>query len=87
MNVGHTCLFHTRFGAVYLGADKRNAVTLPHSAQKTHAFTGKIKDMSKKKISSKKENCFRIATSEIRAQINQVIVSWRYCQCLGRCRP
>ena len=33
---------------MYFGADKRNAVTLPNSAQRKHAFTGKIKDMSKK---------------------------------------
>ena len=26
----------------------KNAVTLPHSAQRKHDFTGKIKDMSKK---------------------------------------
>ena len=30
------------------GSEKDNAVTLPHSAQRKHAFTGKIKDMSKK---------------------------------------
>ena len=33
---------------MYFGADKRNAVTLPHSAQRKNAFLGKIKDMSKK---------------------------------------
>ena len=33
---------------VYLGRDKRNAVTLPHSAQRKHDFTGKINNMSKK---------------------------------------
>ena len=33
---------------VYFGADKRNLVTLPHSAQRKHAFTGKIKNTSKK---------------------------------------
>ena len=48
MNAGHTCLFHKVFCTVYFGADKRNAVTLPHSAQRKHAFTGKIKNMSKK---------------------------------------
>ena len=85
MNAGHTFLFHKGFCTVYFGVDKINAVTLPHSAQRKHAFTGKIKNMSKKNH-SKKENCFRIATSDIKAQINQIIVSWRYCQCLGRCR-
>ena len=48
MSSGHTCIFHKGFCTVYFGSDKRNAVTLPHSAQRKHAFTGKIKDMSKK---------------------------------------
>ena len=43
INAGHTCLFHKGFCTVYFGADKRNAVTLPHSAQRKHAFIGKIK--------------------------------------------
>ena len=34
---------------MYFGAEKKNAVILPHSAQRKHAFIGKIKDMSKKK--------------------------------------
>ena len=48
MNSGYTCLFSIGFCTVYFGADKRNAVTLPHSAQSKHAITGKIKNMSKK---------------------------------------
>ena len=48
MNAVHNCLFHKVFCTVYFGADKRNAVTLPHSAQRKHAFVGKIKNMSKK---------------------------------------
>ena len=48
MNTGHTCLFHKGFCTVYLGAEKKNAVTLPHSAQRKHAFVGKIKNMSMK---------------------------------------
>ena len=48
MNAGHTCLFQKGFCTMYFGADKINAVTLPHSAQSKHAFTGKIKNMSKK---------------------------------------
>ena len=48
MNAGHTCLIHKGFCTVYFGADQRNAVTLPHSSQSKHAFTGKIKNMSKK---------------------------------------
>ena len=48
MNSGHTSLFHKGFCTVYFGSEKDNAVTLPHIAQIKHAFTGKIKDMSKK---------------------------------------
>ena len=48
MNVGYTCIFHKGFCTVYFGADKINAVTLPHSVQRKNAFTGKIKNMSKK---------------------------------------
>ena len=48
MNAGHTCLFHKGFCTVYFGEDKRNSVKLPHIAQRKHAFTGKIKNMSKK---------------------------------------
>ena len=48
MNAGHACLFHKGFCTVYFGSEKKNAVILPHSAQRKHAFTGKIKDLSKK---------------------------------------
>ena len=62
---------------MYFGADKDNAVTLPHSAQRKHAFTEKSRICQRKINFQQERNCFRIATSEIRAQINQVIVSWR----------
>ena len=48
MNAGHTCLFHKGFFTVYFVADTTNEVTLPHSAKRKHAFSGKIKNMSKK---------------------------------------
>ena len=48
MNSEHTFLFHKVLCKVYFGSEKKNAVTLPHSAQRKHAFTGKIKDLSKK---------------------------------------
>ena len=48
MNAGHNCLFRKGFCTLYFVADKRNAVTLPHSAQRKHAFIVKIKNMSKK---------------------------------------
>ena len=33
---------------MYFGAEKKNAVTLPHSAQRKHAFTGEIMEKTKK---------------------------------------
>ena len=42
LNSGHTCIFHKGFCKVYFGAKEKNAVTLPHSAQRKHAFLGKI---------------------------------------------
>ena len=48
MNAGHTCLFHKGFCTVYFGSEKDNVVTLTNSAQRKHAFTGKIKDFKKK---------------------------------------
>ena len=47
INAGHTCIFHKGFCTVYFVEDKINAVTSPHSAQRKHAFAGKIKNMSK----------------------------------------
>ena len=56
MNSGHTCLFHKGFCTVYFGAKEKKLVTLPHSAQRKHAFLGKIKQMSKnKKLPSMKK--------------------------------
>ena len=48
MNSGHTCLFQKVFCTVYFGAKEKNAVTLSHSAQRKHAFLGKIMENSKK---------------------------------------
>ena len=56
MNSVHTCLFHKGFCTVYFGTKEKNAVTLPHSAQRKHAFLGKIMEKSRKKITSKKAN-------------------------------
>ena len=53
-NAGHTCLFHKGFCTVYLGAKEDNAVTLPHSAVRKHAFSGKIMEKSKKNPARKK---------------------------------
>ena len=48
MNSGHNCIFHKGFFTVYFGAKENNAETLPHSAQRKHAFMGEIKEISKK---------------------------------------
>ena len=48
MNAGHNFIFHKGFCTVYFGAEKKNAVTLPHIAQRKHAFLVKTKDMSNK---------------------------------------
>ena len=45
MNSGHTCLFHKGFCNVYFGAKENNSLTFPDSAQRKHAFLGKIKEM------------------------------------------
>ena len=48
MNAGHTCLFHKGFCTVYFGAKEDNAVTLPHSAMRKHAFMVKSMESLKK---------------------------------------
>ena len=48
MNAENNCLFHKGFRTVYFRADKRNTVTLPHSAQRKHAFTGKSRIRQRK---------------------------------------
>ena len=56
MNSEHTCLFHKGFFTVYFGYKENNAVTLPHIAQRKHAFLVKTKQMSKtKKLPSRKK--------------------------------
>ena len=45
MTAGHACIFNKGFCTVYFVVEKKNALTLPHSAQRKHAFTGKIKNM------------------------------------------
>ena len=47
LNSGHTCLFNKGFCTVYFGDKEKNAVTLPHSAQRKNAFLGEIKLRSK----------------------------------------
>ena len=45
-NLGHNCLFHKEIFMVYFRSKEKNAVTLPQSAQRKHAFLGEIKEMS-----------------------------------------
>ena len=85
-NSGHNCFFHKGFCRVYFGEKEKNEVTLPHSAQRKHAFLGKIMKSQRKTNYQQKRNCFRITTSEIRTQIHQIIVRWGYCKFLGRGR-
>ena len=54
MNAGHTCLFHKGFCTVYFGAKEYNAVTLPHSAVRKHAFMGESMESSNKNKKIKK---------------------------------
>ena len=53
-NAGNMCLFHKGFCTVYFGAKEDNAVTLPHSELRKHAFSGKFQDVSKKNPARKK---------------------------------
>ena len=54
MNAGHTCIFLKGFCTVYFGSKEDNAVTLPHSAVRKHAFIGKSMESSKKNPKRKK---------------------------------
>ena len=54
MNAVYTCLFHKGFCTVYFRAKEDNAVILPHSAHRKHAFVGKIQGVSKKNPARKK---------------------------------
>ena len=45
MSLVHTYLFHKWFFTVYFGDKEKNAVALPHSAQRKHTFLGEIKNI------------------------------------------
>ena len=47
INLVHNCLFTKGFCTVYFGSKEKNAVTLPHIAQRKYAFLGEINEMSK----------------------------------------
>ena len=54
MNAGHTCLFHKGFCTLYFEAKEDNAVILPHSALRKHAFPGKF-SMYQRKIQQERK--------------------------------
>ena len=61
MNSGYNCLFHKGFCTVYFEAREKNAVTLPHIAQRKNSFLGKIMDMSKKnKLPARKKTALEL---------------------------
>ena len=62
MNPEHTCLFQKGFCTVYFIEKEKNAVILPHSAQRKHKVLVKIKEMSKaKKLPSRKKISLELA--------------------------
>ena len=74
INLVHTCLLHKMFCTIYFGAKEKNAVTLPHSAQRKHVFLREIKEMSKiKKLPYRK----KIALDILHQRSTQIIDGWR----------
>ena len=87
MNAGHTCLFQKRVLHGVLRSREEKCGNITTQCTKETCISRKNQQCVKEKqITSKKENYFRITTSEIRAQIHMIIVIWGYCKCLGRCR-
>ena len=75
MNSGHTCLFHKRFCTVYFGEKEKNAVTLPHSAQRRHAFIGKVMKNSKtKKLPARKKNALELLHQRLGHRSNRSLL-------------
>ena len=54
MHAGNMCLFHKGFCTMYFRAKEDNAVTLPYSTVRKHAFMGKSMESSKKNTKRKK---------------------------------
>ena len=75
MNAGHPCIFYKGFCTVYFGAKEKNAVTLPHSAQKKHAFIGKIMEKSKKnKLPSRKKIALELLRQRLGHRLNKSLL-------------
>ena len=74
MNAGHI-FFHKGFCTVYFGTEKKNAVTLSHSAQRKYAFLVKIKDMSKINIlPSRKEFFLEVIHQRLGHRYNRLLL-------------
>ena len=79
INAGHTCLFHKGLFTVYFGKEKKNAVILPHSAQRKYAFTGKIKNMSKKnKFPARKKIALELLHQILVHRSTISLLAWDY---------
>ena len=56
---------------------KKNSVTLPHSAQRKHAFLGEIKEMSKtKKLPARKEIDLELLHQILGHRSTRSLLSW-----------
>ena len=76
MNLVHTCLFQKDFCTVYFGDKEKNAVTLPHIAQRKHAFLGKIKQISEpKKLAPKKKVNLELLQQRLGHRSNRSLMS------------
>ena len=59
------------------GSEKDNTVTLPHGAQRKHAFTGKIKNMSKKnKLPARKKIYLELMHQRLGHIFTRSLLAW-----------
>ena len=77
MNSGHNCLFHKYFCMVYFGAKENTEVTLPHSAQRKHAFLGKIMEKSKKnKLPARRKIALELLHQRLGNRSTRSFLAW-----------
>ena len=87
MNSGHNYIFHKGFCTVYFGEKEKNAVTLPHSAQRKHAFLGKIMEKSKKnKLPARKKIALELLYQILGHISTRSLLSGDTANFLGICR-
>ena len=61
---------------MYFREDKRNAVTLPHSAQRKHAFIGKTKNTSKKnKFPARKKIALELLHQRVGHRLTRLLLA------------